>query len=213
MLDICSGIGGPARYIAWTAGADVTGIDLTESRCRGAQALSDRVGLAGSTRFACGDAQSLPFSTATFDAVISQEAWLHVPDKQTLLGEAARVLRPGGRLAFTDWTAGAGFTADDRALMTRHFAAVNVPEPDAYCAMIEAAGLPVTDVTDLSAERVPVLQERLRMYERLRAETLARTGEDRDRAYCEHYARFVHLAETGAIGGARFVAEARGSGG
>lgn len=102
VLDICAGIGGPARYVAWKSGAEVTGVDLTESRCHGARELSGRVGLAGATRFSCGDAQSLPFATGVFDAVISQEAWLHVPDKPALLGEAARVLRPGGRLRVSD---------------------------------------------------------------------------------------------------------------
>ena len=204
VLDICAGIGGPARYVAWKSGAEVTGVDLTESRCHGARELSGRVGLAGATRFSCGDAQSLPFATGVFDAVISQEAWLHVPDKPALLGEAARVLRPGGRLAFTDWIAGPGFDDPDRKMMARAFAAVTVPVPDAYRQMLETAGFRDIAVTDLSAARVPVLQERLAMYERLRAETLARTGEDRDRDYCEHYARFVHLAEIGAIGGARF---------
>lgn len=212
VLDICAGIGGPARYVAWKAGAEVTGIDLTESRCHGALELSGRVGLAAATRFACGDAQGLPFGDASFDAVIGQEAWLHVPDKPALLREAARVLRSGGRIAFTDWIAGDGFTAADRSLMEATFAAVNVPAPDRYKDMLAAAGFSDIGVTDLSAERVPVLQERLAMYQRLRAETLARTGEDRDREYCEHYARFVHLAEIGEIGGARFVATRSGRG-
>ena len=203
VLDICAGIGGPARYVASQTGAHVTGVDLTESRCHGARELTGRVGLGAV--YACGDAQMLPFAARRFDAAISQEAWLHVPDKPALLAEAFRVLRHGGRLAFTDWTAGDGFTAEDQALMARIFAAVNVPTRDDYAEMLSQAGFRDIAVTDLSAERVPVLQERLAMYERMRAETLARTGEDRDREYCEHYARFVHLAEIGAIGGARFA--------
>ena len=205
VLDICAGIGGPARYVAWKTGCRVTGVDLTESRCHGARALTSQVALGAVATYACGDAQALPFATASFDAAISQEAWLHVPDKAALLAEARRILRPGGRLAFTDWIAGDGFDDADRALMAHTFAAVNVPSRNSYLNMLETAGLSDIAVFDLSAERVPVLQTRLAMYQHLRAETLARTGEDSDRDYCEHYARFVHLAEIGAIGGARFV--------
>ncbi|MDH3662875.1 MAG: class I SAM-dependent methyltransferase, partial [Alphaproteobacteria bacterium] len=80
VLDVCSGMGGPARYFAHHRGCRVTGLDLTESRVAGATRLTSLVGLDHLVDFRRGDAQKMPFADATFDIAISQEALLHVPD-------------------------------------------------------------------------------------------------------------------------------------
>jgi ubiquinone/menaquinone biosynthesis C-methylase UbiE len=61
VLDIGSGLGGPARTLAETYGCQVTGIDLTHAFCNAATAMSDWVGLGKRVSFKQGDATNLPF--------------------------------------------------------------------------------------------------------------------------------------------------------
>ncbi|MGX5827641.1 class I SAM-dependent methyltransferase [Mesorhizobium sp. 43Arga] len=102
LLDIGSGVGGPARFAANEAGADVTGIDLTQSYVDIATSLSKRTGMADRTRFVQGSALDMPFAGASFDAAMILHVGMNLPDKKKLMGEAARVLRPGGVFAVYD---------------------------------------------------------------------------------------------------------------
>src|SRR5918994_1118483 len=102
VLDVCSGMGGPARYLAHRLGCRVTGLDVTKSRHEGAIRLTEMVKLGHLVDFRLGNALDMPFADATFDVVIGQEAFAHVPDKPRLIAECARVVRPGGAIAFTD---------------------------------------------------------------------------------------------------------------
>src|SRR5580765_8940754 len=80
VVDLCAGLGGPARYLAHRYGAVVTGIELTPARVAGAAELTRRVGLDGQVRVIEGNVMELPLADGSFDAVVSQEALLHVPD-------------------------------------------------------------------------------------------------------------------------------------
>ncbi|MER9841470.1 methyltransferase domain-containing protein [Mesorhizobium australicum] len=102
LLDIGSGMGGPARFAATNAGADVTGIDLTQSYVDIATSLSKRVGMAGKTRFVQGSALDMPFAKASFDAAMILHVGMNLPDKAKLMSEAARVLKPGRVFAVYD---------------------------------------------------------------------------------------------------------------
>jgi SAM-dependent methyltransferase len=99
VLDVGSGIGGPARRIAATAGCRVVGIDLTPEFVRVASELARRVGLADRVTFQVGDATRLAFVDSSFDAVWTQHVQMNIADKRTFYGEIARVLKPGGRFA------------------------------------------------------------------------------------------------------------------
>ncbi len=106
VLDVGSGLGGTARYLASRTGCHVTGIDLTEEYCRVAAMLSERVGLADLTEFRSGSACQLPFPDAHFDVAWTEHVQMNVADKERFYGEIARVLKPGGRFAFHDILAG-----------------------------------------------------------------------------------------------------------
>ncbi len=106
VLDVGSGIGGPARMLASEYGCDVTGIDLTEEFCLAAEMLTARLGLDDKVRFQCGSALDLPFDDESFDLVWMQNSSMNIPDKERLYSEVRRVLRPEGRLATQDVLSG-----------------------------------------------------------------------------------------------------------
>ncbi len=106
LLDLGSGVGGPARTLAGDFGCDVTGLDLTAEFCRAAEMLTARVGMSDRVRFRQGNALAMPFADASFDVAWSQNAIMNIEDKAALAREIARVLRPGGLFAFEAVLAG-----------------------------------------------------------------------------------------------------------
>jgi sarcosine/dimethylglycine N-methyltransferase len=207
VADFCAGLGGPARYLAFRYGADVTGIELTPARVAGAAELTKLVGLSDRVRVVEGNVMDVPLPDASIDAIVSQEALLHVPDKGRALAEAFRILKPGGRLAFTDWTPDASLSAADADLLWRGMAAQSLQSVANYRALLGGAGFHVIAVDDLTREWGLILAERLAMYRKLREEAaLAGTPPGHD-AFHESYVRFVALVQSGELGGARFTAE------
>jgi sarcosine/dimethylglycine N-methyltransferase len=206
VLDLCSGLGGPARYVAWRFGCRVTGIDLTGERVAAARNLSDLVGLSDRVAFVEGDVTSLPFRDASFDVCLSQEALLHVADKRALFRECRRVLRPGGKVAFTDWTAQPSLEGEEHERLERAFHAPGIESADGYLAHLHAAGFRTVEVDDLSAAWRPILRDRLETYRSLREPTVARFGEEHFLNWESEYAFMVGLVQAGKLGGARFVA-------
>ena len=103
LLDVACGSGGPALRIAGATGCAVMGIDLHEQAIAGARALAASRGLSDRARFELADARTrLPFPDLSFDAITCIDAINHLPDRAAVVREFMRVLRPGGRLLFTD---------------------------------------------------------------------------------------------------------------
>ena len=98
LLDVGCGIGGASRMAA-TAGATVTGIDLTPEFVETARTLSDRVGLGDRIEFLATAGESTSLDDASFDAAVMVHVGMNVPDKSAVFAEVHRVLRPGGRFA------------------------------------------------------------------------------------------------------------------
>jgi sarcosine/dimethylglycine N-methyltransferase len=207
VADFCAGLGGPARYFAHRYGADVTGIELTPARAAGAEELTRLVGLQDRVRVIEGDVAATPLADGSMDAVVSQEAFLHLQDERPALREAYRILRKGGRLAFTDWIVHRPFESDDGRLLWEGMAVESLHNAASYQALLEEAGFRVLAAEDLTTPWGVLLGERLRMYRDLREEALkagAPTGSD---AFHESYVRFVALVQQSILGGVRFAAE------
>ncbi|MXP63767.1 class I SAM-dependent methyltransferase [Roseomonas sp. M0104] len=102
VLDVGSGLGGPARYFADAHGCQVTGIDITPEFVAVAAALTRRCGLSGKVGFLKASALAIPFGAASFDAATLIHVGMNVADKARLFTELRRVLRPGGRLGAYD---------------------------------------------------------------------------------------------------------------
>ena len=108
VLDVGSGLGGPARVLASEKNCHVVGIDITPEFCKAATELSRWTNLLGVTAFRHGDATSLPFADRQFDLVMTIQIQMNVRDKHRFYSEIFRVLRPGGRFFFQDIMAGPG---------------------------------------------------------------------------------------------------------
>ena len=102
VLDIGSGVGGPARFLAATHGCQVTGVDLSEPFVDAARYLTRRTGQTGQVTFETGSALALPFDEGRFDVALLQHVAMNIADRARLYGEIRRVLRPGGRFATFD---------------------------------------------------------------------------------------------------------------
>ncbi len=208
VLDICAGLGGPARFLATRRGCRVVGVELHPGRAAGMLRLSRLVGLRHAVSVVRGDATALPFAAGRFDACVSQEALLHVPDKAAVLAEAHRVLRPGGRLAFSDWITHPGLGDLERARLEEWMAAVTLQSIAGYRTLLGQTGFRSIETEDLTDEWRGTLKQRLIMYRAMREDTVRRLGEARYREYDALYAFFVGLVEAGKLGGGRFSASA-----
>jgi SAM-dependent methyltransferase len=103
VLDVACGAGGPARRLARLTGCNVLGIDIHEEGLARGRELAAEEGLVDRVAFERIDAGGpLPLPDASFAAVVCIDAINHLPDRPAVLAEWARILRPGGRLLFTD---------------------------------------------------------------------------------------------------------------
>jgi SAM-dependent methyltransferase len=107
VLDIGSGVGGPARFLAASRGCRVTGVDLSAPFTEAARYLSQRTGQGG-IRFETASALDLPFEAGAFDVVLLQHVAMNIDDRAGLYREIRRILPGGGRFATFDVVRAAG---------------------------------------------------------------------------------------------------------
>ena len=104
VLDIGCGCGGAAFHLIKKHGAkSVQGIDPEPLVIKTAQQLAKKNNLAEETTFKCVEPGSLQYKDETFEVIFSKEVFLHIPDKETLLKDVYRILKPGGLIIVSDW--------------------------------------------------------------------------------------------------------------
>jgi SAM-dependent methyltransferase len=148
VLDVGSGIGGPARCLAREFGCRVTGVDLTAEYCRVATLLSERTGLSPLVSFRQADATQLPFGDGTFDVVWTAHVAMNIADKPRLYRELHRVLKAGGTLAIYDVLTGPSGPVLFPVPWALRPETSFVVTPDELRALLAQAGFTITDWTD-----------------------------------------------------------------
>ena len=108
LLDVGSGIGGPARYFAKRFDCRVSGIDLTAEFCEVARHLTAQLGLSDQVSFEQGDALAMPFSDAEFDGAYTMNVSMNIADKRAFFREISRVLKPGAWFRLSEIAQGPG---------------------------------------------------------------------------------------------------------
>jgi ubiquinone/menaquinone biosynthesis C-methylase UbiE len=152
LLDIGSGIGGPARYFADRFGCKVTGIDLTEEFCAVARHLTRLLGMQDRIAFEAGDALAMPFPDATFDGAYSMNVSMNIADKSALYREIHRVLKPGAWLVLSEIARGEGAELDYPTPWAASARTSFLSTPEETRRGLAEAGFAVTSLRSTAAE-------------------------------------------------------------
>ena len=150
LLDICSALGGPARYLAKKFNTKVLGVDITKTMLEKAVARTIKEGLQDQIEFRRGNALDLPVSSNSMDIVWGQDAWCYVTDKARLIQEAVRVCKPSGKIGFTDWILGSTPLPKEEAdLLFEFMIFPNLETVDGYKNLLENNKCELLEVENL----------------------------------------------------------------
>jgi ubiquinone/menaquinone biosynthesis C-methylase UbiE len=151
VLEVGSGAGGCALFMAQQTGCHVTGIDINEHGIRNANLLADEEHLEDRVRFERLDAsRPLPFENDRFDAVFSNDAVCHIPERPSVLKEWHRVLKPGGRILFTDAMIVSGLVTHEEIAIRSSIGFYLFLPPGENERLIRQAGFELVSVGDLT---------------------------------------------------------------
>jgi ubiquinone/menaquinone biosynthesis C-methylase UbiE len=166
ILDIGSGIGGPARYFANRSGCRVTGIDLTAEFCDVARELTRALGLEAKVDFTLGNALAMPFSSGTFDGAYSMNVSMNIADKGAFYREVHRVLKPGGWLMLSEIAKGAGNDPDYPTPWAASAQTSFLASPEATRSGLVAAGFNVVQLRSTRAQALASIARARAMVDR-----------------------------------------------
>jgi cyclopropane fatty-acyl-phospholipid synthase-like methyltransferase len=204
VLDIGSGIGGPARYIAARSGAHVTALELQPDLDALAAELTQRCGLSNLVEHRCGNI--LDGLGETYDAVVSFLCFLHIADRTRLLAACRAVLAMGGGMYIEDFAERRQPTSDEAAALRVKVQCPLLPSPAEYEVQLRAAGFVDVHVNDVTSEWSAFTASRLEEFRASRARNVAVHGGDIVDGLDDFYATVARLFNTGAIAGLKILA-------
>jgi phosphoethanolamine N-methyltransferase len=158
VLDLGCGTGGITRFLAESyRPASIVGIDVDRGLIERATRRAADAGL-GSVTFRTVTPGPLPFADGSFDVVFSKDAMVHIENKEALFADIFRVLRPGGRLAASDWMSGTDgpFSAAMAYYLQTEGLGFGMASPTRYRSALAAAGFRDIRLTDRNAWYAPI---------------------------------------------------------
>ena len=151
LLDVAAGSGGTTIFIGERTGCRVTGVDINETGVQNANRLAAEAGVSDRIVFQIADAGiRLPFQDDTFDALLCVDAITHLPDRPSVFKEWHRVLKPGGRLVFTDPIIITGLVSADEVLVRSSIGYFTYAAPGVDERLLEETGFEEVLVQDLT---------------------------------------------------------------
>ena len=178
VLEIGSGSGRYALSIAESIGCEVLGLDLNEFAVENANRLATEAGISARARFqTCDVSKPLLFESASFDAAFSNDVICHIPNRPALLRELHRVLKPGGKLLFSDALV-IGGTISHQEIAARSSIGYYLFSPAGENERLLAeAGFAVLDAKDTTANAAEISARWRQGRERSKDELIAIEGE------------------------------------
>ena len=159
VLDVASGPGASAFFLAEHFGCEVVGVDYSAQSVEKANDLAASKGTSSRVRFEPGDAEKLSFGEETFDAIICECAFCTFPDKSAAAREFARVLRRGGHVGISDLTRVSILPPELDSLLPWISCIADAQPIEAYEGYLESAGLKVHVVESYAEALIEMVRE------------------------------------------------------
>jgi SAM-dependent methyltransferase len=192
VLEVGSGSGGPAVYLAAERGCRITGVDINEHGIRNARTLAESRGIGERARFEAVDAgRPLPFPANRFDAIVSNDAMCHIAGRPAVLRDWHRILKPGGRVLFTDALVITGPVTHEEIATRSSIGYYLFVPPGVNEAMLREAGFEILAVKDVTAKAAEVASRWHDARARHRAALVTREG-DTNFEGLQRFLRCVH---------------------
>lgn len=212
VLDVGSGIGGPARYVAERTGCKVTALELQPDLHQLGKDLTRRCGLGDRVLHCAGDvldddADGGWFGGA-FDVLLSLLVFLHIPERRRLFGVCRRLLTPGGKIWIEDFTKLREPGDKQWRRLRQDVQCSYLPSPGEYRAQLEAAHFTDIAVQDMSAVWAAFTAERLDSFQAARSRHVELHGTEITDGLEEFYGVVADLFASGTVGGVRISATA-----
>ena len=159
VLDVASGLGTSAIYLAERFGCQVVGVDFSESIVEQANSKAADVGLSNLVHFEQGDAEGLLFEDRMFDALICECAFCTFPSKDIAARQFWRVLRSGGRIGLSDLTLSGPLPSELNNLMAWVACIADAQPIEEYTRILNTAGFSIKQVEKQDAELAELIEE------------------------------------------------------
>lgn len=208
-LEIGSGIGGPARYLANCSEAHITALELQPDQHELALSLTERCGLETRVEHVCGDFLAFEREPGSYDAIVSWLALYHIPERTRLLEKCHRLLAPSGRFYTEDLTARGDIDEAQRSLLERDLYAITLRHINDYRQDLENAGFEVEHCLSMSSDWAEFARVRLAAYRADRSRHLRVHGEAAVTAMTDFYTAVNRHFQSGKLGGLRLCAYKR----
>jgi len=206
VLDIGSGIGGTARYLAWKYGCQATGVELQEQLHTVGIEMTAATGMQDKVKLIEGDftnIDGLGIADRSFDCWISLMVFLHICDRTVLFQNCAKVLKPHGKFYIEDYYAVQKLTQAEAGALAEIIACPYLPNREQYIEDLEKAGFTNIEFTDVSELWQPWLQARSEKFAQSRIYYENLFDVDLVNSYSHFYQTVANLFKSGNLGGVR----------
>lgn len=207
LLEIGSGIGGPARYLASKSGAHITALELQADQNQMAKQLSQRCGASQNLSHECGYFLTYDWGDRRFDAIVSWLALYHIPDRQNMLARCLDVQKTSGKFYTEDLCRKCQFSVEKKQELERELYAITLAEISACTDDLEAIGFEIESLEDMTDGWRDFTSKRLEAYRKDRARHVRVHGETTVDALDQFYSAVNKYFQSGKLGGIRLCAK------
>jgi len=207
ILDVGSGIGGPARYLADKTGAEITAIELQSDQNNLAKDLTKKCGLSNKVNHICGDILDYDFKNQTFDAVVSWLTLYHIANHEILLKKLFDLLNPNGFFYTEDITSRINLSDADRKEIKKEIYGIHLPYFDNYISNLEQNGFKLIFSEDMSSSWTDFTKERIKKYNSEKERNIRVHGKEVYDNLNSFYNFVGQYFSNGKLGGIRVIAK------